>query len=299
MTAPRLVAAFLLCLGALAEARPLEVSAAGDLQPGGTITDPFAGLATVLAGDVRFVNLEAPFTTRGLESDARFRVAPARAAWLKGRVDVVSLANNHALDQGEAGRDDTVRALAGVGVSAAWKGHDGEVVRDGRRVIVVARALAPAAELDAETESVEAVRAGAKRGVVIVSLHWGHTGSLLPTAAQRRLAARLVDAGAVAVLGHGPHTLQGIERRGRAVIAYSLGNLAFGCRCTDVTDAYALRFTIEDSGAVTHIRALPLVAGLLAPPAPSTDAGLLELIETLSRDLGSKPQRSAGVLKIE
>jgi poly-gamma-glutamate synthesis protein (capsule biosynthesis protein) len=287
----------ILLAGGVAAARPIEVTAAGDLQPGGTLSDPLAGLDGVLAGDLRLVNLEAPLTTRGAESGldpkgvpqpgatVRFRVPPERARWLEGHVDVVSLANNHALDQGEAGRDDTVRALAGVKIAAAWKGHDAELTRAGRRVIVIAREFAPSAELDAETEVVGAVRAAKARGAVLVSLHWGHTGSLLPTPAQRRLAARLVDAGASAVLGHGPHTLQGLERRGRAVIAYSLGNLAFGCRCTDVTDAYAVRFALADDGAVSNVRALPIRAGIQEPPTPSTDPGLRDLIDTLSRDL--------------
>jgi poly-gamma-glutamate synthesis protein (capsule biosynthesis protein) len=41
-------------------------------------------------------------------------------------------------------------------------------------------------------------------------------------------AHALIDAGADAVIGHHPHVLQGIERYGRGVIAYSLGNFIFG-----------------------------------------------------------------------
>src|SRR5207253_34515 len=74
--------------------------------------------------------------------------APERAAWLRGRVDVVSLATNHALDRGAAGRDDTVRALDGAGVAAAFDGHDATLARRGRRVTILARAFAPDADLD-------------------------------------------------------------------------------------------------------------------------------------------------------
>ena len=48
--------------------------------------------------------------------------------------------------------------------------------------------------------------------------------------------------------------LQGVERRGRGVIAYSLGNLAFSCACTDVRDAYLLRFTHRDDGRAEDVR---------------------------------------------
>jgi poly-gamma-glutamate synthesis protein (capsule biosynthesis protein) len=58
-----------------------------------------------------------------------------------------------------------------------------------------------------------------------------------------------VDAGADLVVGHHPHVLQGIEVRGHALIAYSLGNFLFPsrgvCRWT-----LALRYTpAPDGGA--------------------------------------------------
>ena len=145
--------------------------------------------------------------------------------WLHGRLDAVSLANNHALDQGPEGRDDTVRLLGDITAVTSEARKNG--------VTLLARSFAP--DDDLGVELVDAVHRAQKP--VIVMLHWGHTGSLLPSLEQRQFAHRLVDAGATAVLGHGPHTLQGVERRGRGVIAYSLGNLAFSCPCTDVRDA--------------------------------------------------------------
>lgn len=260
--------------------------AGGDLQISSSEIQPIP--ADLLIGDVRICNLESAITARGVEAlNAKpvvFRTPPERAQVLRGRLDLVSLANNHALDQGEAGRDDTVRALAAQSIGAAWRGHAAELTRNGRRVILLAAELAPDADLDAEHALVDEVKRRVRDGIVLVSVEWGHTGSLLPTAAQRRLGARLVDAGATAVLGHGPHTLQGVERHGDGVIAYSLGNLAFECSCTDVSDAYLLRFTIEGRRA-THVQTIPISAGLFKPAARSSDPGLAELIENLSRDL--------------
>jgi poly-gamma-glutamate capsule biosynthesis protein CapA/YwtB (metallophosphatase superfamily) len=274
----------------------LRVAAAGDLQLGATLAASPLAEPLLLAGDVRLVNLEGPLTARsagasdgnGAGDGDRFRFAPARAGWLRDRVDVASLANNHALDQGAAGRDDSVRALAAAGVAAAYEGHDAVVVRRGRHVTIVARAFAPNASLDdAAADALVAAVAHAARPT-LVSLHWGHTGLYVPDPAQRRLAARLVDAGASAVLGHGPHTLQGIERRGHAIIAYSLGNFAFGCACTDVADAVVLEFVLDGGGAARDVTLTPLVAGLGRPPARAHDAGLTALIVELSHDLGSE-----------
>ncbi len=150
---------------------------------------------------------------------------------------------------------------------------------------LLARAFAPAADLDgADGAALVAAVARAPRPT-IVSLHWGHTGMLLPGEDQKRLAHRLVDAGAVAVLGHGPHTMQGSERYRRGVIAYSLGNFAFGCDCTDVTDAYVLHFTIDTDGAARDIVLTPIVAGLSRPPARAHDRDLRAQLADLCRDL--------------
>jgi poly-gamma-glutamate synthesis protein (capsule biosynthesis protein) len=281
-------------------ARPVTVAAAGDLQLSPSVSDPVP--LGLLDADVKICNLESAITTRGGEAleahPVRFAAPPERAEALRGRVDAVSLANNHALDQGEPARDDTVRALASVGVGAAWDGRAAVIERNGRRVILLAKAFAPSADLDAESALVDETLRRASDGAVLVSVEWGHTGSLLPTAAQRRLGKRLIDAGASAVLGHGPHTLQGVERRGHGVIAYSLGNLAFACGCTDVADAYQLRFTLDGRRA-SSVRILPLDAGLKGPAARSHDAGLLELIENLSRDLGSSVKRDGDTILVD
>ncbi len=313
---------FSLLLGGCA-AQPLRVLAAGDFQPGGPIQDPLVALP--LHADLRFVNLETPITSRGresgLDSDGKpipgatvhFAAPSDRAAWLHQRFDVVSLANNHALDHGEPGLKDTERTLAARGVLSAWRGHDAVLNRGHRTITLIARDYPPRllrepetdlvggidAELDDETEVVEAVRAAGRRGVVIVSLHWGHTGLSIPSPGQRRLAARLVDAGASAVIGHGPHIPQGVERRGRAIIAYSLGNLAFGCRCSETTDAFLLRFTLDPSGSAREVRLVPIHAGIMAPASVSDDEGLRELLGALSRDLGSVVRQADSQLLIE
>jgi poly-gamma-glutamate synthesis protein (capsule biosynthesis protein) len=273
-------------------ARPMIVVAGGDLQLGSrSSAAQLAGLA-LLDGEVRFANLEGPITARGGEDEGaqKFAASPGAAAWLRGRLDVVSLANNHALDQGPAGRDDTVRALKSLGIAAATPEKNAVV----RGLTVIAREFAPSADLDHESEVVEAVRRAARP--VVVSLHWGHTGSLLPSPDQRRLAARLAEAGATAVLGHGPHTPQGIERHGRAIIAYSLGNLAFSCPCTDAGDAYLLRFRVARDFGADDVQVIPLRAGLRGdPPRRSDDPGLRQLLDELSRDLsGDSATRPGG-----
>jgi poly-gamma-glutamate synthesis protein (capsule biosynthesis protein) len=291
----------LLCLGA----SPVTVSAAGDLHLGtSTLEAHVAPLSQLLEGEVRFVNLEGPITKSGRESGVaasgrltgplRFNAPPVAAKWLAGRVDVVSLANNHAMDQGKRGLAETVSLLRARGIQAATASTDAVLERQGRKVRLIAREL-PALWSPEEESSLESrVREAREVGPVLVSLHWGQTGALLPTEDQRRLATKLIDAGATAVLGHGPHTPQGIERHGHGVIAYSLGNLAFACGCTDEQDAYVLRFRIDEAGAAVDVEAVPIQAGLREAPRRADDPGVAQLLQSLSEDLGSEVRLEDG-----
>lgn len=65
---------------------------------------------------------------------------------------------------------------------------------------------------------------------VVVSLHAHEmegTDKTLPAAFLRVFAHACIDAGAHAVIGHGPHILRGIEMRAGRPIFYSLGNFIF------------------------------------------------------------------------
>jgi len=60
--------------------------------------------------------------------------------------------------------------------------------------------------------------------VVLVMAHGGVELSWVPPTPWAEQLRRLVDAGADVVIGHHPHVIQGFERYGRGVIAYSLGD---------------------------------------------------------------------------
>ncbi|MCF7955130.1 MAG: CapA family protein [Phycisphaerae bacterium] len=59
---------------------------------------------------------------------------------------------------------------------------------------------------------------------LVISLHWGDEYVSCPSNAQKELAHKLIDNGANVIIGHHPHVLQGIEKYGDGIIAYSLGN---------------------------------------------------------------------------
>lgn len=92
--------------------------------------------------------------------------------------------------------------------------------------------------------------------VIIVNIHWGDEYAMYPSNSQIALAHRLVDLGANVILGHHSHVLQGIEKYKGAVIAYSQGNyisdmISDICRQTGVlkiiVDSDSISFKFESA----------------------------------------------------
>ena len=82
--------------------------------------------------------------------------------------------------------------------------------------------------------------------VVLVSYHSHNHDSAdttVPAKYLKTFARRCIDAGATAILGHGPHELQGVEIYNGGVIFYSLGNFLFETETVEYQpwDAYANR----------------------------------------------------------
>jgi hypothetical protein len=218
----------------------------------------FAPVADLLSGaDLAFANLETPIAPTASKGSRAFvfNAPPVVVTALQhAGVRLVSVANNHAFDQGRAGFEETLHSLDAAGMAYVGAGpapHPAGPLRLERNGLSLAflgytyglnqkgndcppqkagaQACLQAAEIDRDrmVEEVRAAAAGAD--AVVVSVHWGVEYEQQPRAAQVELAHRLADSGALVVLGHHPHVLQPVElyRRpdGRtAVIAYSLGN---------------------------------------------------------------------------
>jgi poly-gamma-glutamate synthesis protein (capsule biosynthesis protein) len=217
---------------------------------------PFARVAPILRqADVTVGNLECALGNRGKPARKSYtlRGPTAAAADLAGAgFDVLALANNHSLDYGPAALDETARLLDAAGVRHAGAGANEEAAHrpavlevKGFRLAFLAYVDTPAeGRYAAATWSALGERPGvawAKPGriaadvaaarreadLVIVLLHSGYEGVQVPNKIQRQAAHAAIDAGAVLVIGSHPHVLQGVERYGNGVIAYSLGNFVF------------------------------------------------------------------------
>ncbi|MBX3209658.1 MAG: CapA family protein [Labilithrix sp.] len=237
----------------VAAARADQRDASGRSQNDSGYGALIAAVAPAVSGaDLAFANLESPVTQRGLRRGEMIFQAdePLLAAVARAGFHVVSVANNHALDQGRGGLADTLAAvqrhgLVAVGGADTMRAACAPLMleRRGIKIAVFARTLLmnfhdplepgkPAVCMLAEGPLKREARAARAQGadVVIASLHWGNEYERAPRREQVDAAARLVDAGVDLVIGHHPHVLQRVERvttrdGRRAVIAYSLGNL--------------------------------------------------------------------------
>ena len=94
----------------------------------------------------------------------------------------------------------------------------------------------------------DAKRAARQADVVIATFHWGVERSTSPDARQRSLAAAALSGGADAVLGAHSHVLQPVERRGRRVVAYSLGNFVWAAGSAFTARTGILRLRLSARG---------------------------------------------------
>ena len=163
-------------------------------------------------------------------------------------VDLVTTANNHAMDRGARGADLTLRELerAGIGAVGTIRGGDSRefVLRRGTalgKISFIACSFSTNGNADPKRqvllcykdrpELLALVRAEVARADVagvIVLPHWGQEYQSTPDANQRALARDLAAAGAMAVIGTHPHAVQPfttLPGAGKTVpVAYSTGN---------------------------------------------------------------------------
>lgn len=207
----------------------------------------------------RIVNLETALTT---SEDAwpnkgiHYRMHPANVGCLTAAgIDCCVLGNNHVLDWGVAGLEETLSALHAAGIRTAGAGHNTNEAAapailelgDSTEALVFSFGFASsgvppewcAAPMrpginwlpDHSERSLEAIerrlsiyRRPAR--LLIASLHWGSNWGYGISRGEREFAHRLIDsAGVDFVHGHSSHHVKGIERyRGKGIL-YGCGDL--------------------------------------------------------------------------
>jgi poly-gamma-glutamate capsule biosynthesis protein CapA/YwtB (metallophosphatase superfamily)/outer membrane protein assembly factor BamB len=234
---------------------------------------PWQGLQPLLReADLAVANLECVLTTQGEPLDKSYLIR-AHPRWgeilVEGGFDLVTLANNHGLDYGNEGLAETLDTLDALGVAHVGAGRSREEAHapalfdlNGVRIAVLGYAAArwngsvdvPTTDrlAWAEPAAVEAdVRAVRDQSdLVVVLLHAGTEYAAEPSSDQVRVAHAAIDAGADLVVGHHPHVTQTVERYGRGLIVYSLGNTLFDIPRPAAMRGHLLRVHATQAGLV-------------------------------------------------
>jgi poly-gamma-glutamate capsule biosynthesis protein CapA/YwtB (metallophosphatase superfamily) len=198
--------------------------------------------------DISVTNVECPLTARRgpiRKVGPNLIADPACAGALRyAGFAAAALANNHILDQGEAGLLDTIEALQNAGVATVGAGRN---LADAQKPLVLikksvkvgflnvtehefsiaTRSAAGACPMDPVANYAQIQAAKKETDVLFVIVHGGNEHNPLPNPWLVQTCRFYADLGVTAVIGHHPHCPTGFEIRNGVPIFYSLGNFIF------------------------------------------------------------------------
>ncbi len=188
-------------------------------------------------------NLEGPIVPvpNRSQTGTTFGFAPDTAEIVKRNgIDLVSIANNHTLDQGQKGLESTQKYLAETGLP--FFGHPIlPTEKDVRIETIYNKKFAFIGFHDATRRLDDAAARSLIEKIdpqvdyTIIFIHWGPEYQKNPSKRQEQLAHLFIDAGADLVIGHHPHIPQTRETYKGVPIIYSLGNFIFDQYWSDMT----------------------------------------------------------------
>jgi poly-gamma-glutamate synthesis protein (capsule biosynthesis protein) len=275
----------------------ITLAFAGDVHFAGRVgrllKDPantFGPITAVLkSADFTAVNLETPVTSRGRPQPKtyHFKTKPVAFTALRDAgVDLVTMANNHILDYGQTGLEDTLAAAkaahfpyvgAGLNAASAWAPYVTTI--NGTKIAIVgvsqvaelASAWVATARRPGEANAINlgqtlaAVRAAKRLArIVIVFMHWGTEGMACPDQNQLSFAPKLAAAGASIIVGSHSHMLQGSGWLGHTFVAYGMGNFLWWENSFS-TATGVLRLTLHPRGPLTTLF-IPAVVSATGQP---------------------------------
>ena len=266
--------------------------------------------------DLAMVNLEGTLTNVDTEYPGKqfhFKADPEAVEVLThGGVDIVNLANNHAMDYQADGLQETLATLDAAGIHYVGAGEDIMEARRPEIIEVKGQQIAYFGYYAADYHSAEKGVAGTNYALeeriaedikairdrvdwIIINFHWGEELSNYPQQWQSQLAHFTIDQGADVVVGHHPHVLQGAEIYKGRPIAYSLGNFIFGGNSRSDYDTAVLKVSVREKQM--KVEFLPVEVRKYQPVVVSGNRGkmILENIEILS-SIFEQPMASSMIL---
>lgn len=272
---------------------------------------PFTQLAEYLGRtDLNFANLESPVSGHD-ERIGKGLVFNTHRDDVEGLVKhnfrIVSLANNHALDQGESGLRFTQQFLADLGIEQIGTGNSQAeawspkiIAANGVRIAFIAAAYSSindggqrrnrfVARIDDTAELRAAIRrARLAADLVVVAMHAGVEYTRRPHRTQIAFARAAIDAGADIVIGSHPHWIQTIEEYRGKYIFYSLGNFIFDQRQPGTREGLLIRIGVGTEKCsdkiytfIKSLEIIPIIIERVGVPRRASEAETAAILKKI------------------
>ena len=281
--------------------------ALGQAVLAGDVGFPFAQVEGALSiADITVGNLESALGDVGTAENKgyTFRAPKETVETLSlAGFDLLSLANNHAMDFGAEGLMQAIQLLEARGINTVGAGADDTAAHNpvifemkGIKLAFLAYVDVPVefrgfdahAWIAGENHSgvawaeparirTDVTDALSQADLVVVILHSGYENVIQPSPPQVAAAHAAIEAGAKLVIGHHAHVLQPIELFRDGVIAYGLGNFAF--EDAGPPETGLLNIWIDARG-VRELELVPLLLDTDGRPMPASEEKSSAILET-------------------
>ena len=219
-------------------------------------------------------NLETSITTFNIDNSCPesmvLRGKPEHNLVLKNAgFRILQLANNHTVQHGQAGFEETVSLLKRLNIEPIGLKNQNVVIIevDGIKIGFLAASDVPDNTYNnqqcyqhLDEKFLEKIQKECNCvDHLIVMLHWGLEASTTPLDYQKEIAYKLYKAGVSAIVGNHPHLCYEIVRKDNFVVAYSLGNFVFDL-CWDKRMLNTGILSIEfDKNTITNLLFYPVI----------------------------------------
>lgn len=308
--------------------KTISIAAVGDIMMGTTYPSPVLppndgkgildSVKMYLTGhDITMGNLEGPMLDKGghpkrcldkFGNPSRnchaFRVPERYGAYLKDAgFNYMCLANNHANDMGQPGKDATIRVLDSLGISySGLLTHPTTIIEvEGLKVGIAAFAPNVGTVSINDHANAKKIVSELKKesDIVIVTFHGGGEGVGFQNVRDKqetylnenrgnvyRFSRDVIDAGADLVIGHGPHVTRSLDFYKGKLIAYSLGNFCtygkFGLGGENGI-APILQVELSDKGEFVSGKVIPIRQINRGIPIVDKNKGAIKTLQRLLR----------------
>jgi len=276
---------------------------------------PFSKLAPILQGnDFNFGNLESPFNGKDTFAASPSMVFNAPRPNIKGLVEnkfsIISLANNHTLDQGANGLKYTLSYLkqnniqasgAGKNLDEAWQTK--VVTANGIRVGFISASYTSindngrsknqyVARVEDKARLLSSIKdLKIRSDFIVISMHAGTEYKTKPNTVQTSFAHLAIDSGADLVIGGHPHWVQTIERYKDRYIFYSLGNFIFDQEWSRETkEGLMLKVELAQSGKdgimqtrLSQVEIIPIIIENYSTPRLANDKEAKKILDRIGQ----------------